>query len=147
MAAPSDGQTIRLIGDEELDLIPSEPEFVTLTAEILGPAGTDGDGFNTLFTEAVEGLGVGVAGVLALDADLSDAAEAEAAGQVDTLTPLAQDFARDVEAGTVIVGELDTLLAEPAPQPTVGGGDGGRGGGVDGGGTFLPEPEPDLEMT
>ncbi len=141
MAAPSEDATIRLIGDEELDLIPSEPEFVSLTAEILGSAGTDGDGFNVLFTEAVEGLGAGVAGVLALDPDLSDVAEAEAAGQVDTLTPLAQDFARDVEAGTVIVGELDTLLAEPAPQPIVGGGDGGGGGGgVDGDGTFLPEP-------
>lgn len=119
------------IGESDLDLSTSGPEFQDLAAEILRDLPPELDGYDLQLVElavAVKDLEAATAALNAEDVEASLAADL---ATQDTLLDDQAAFVTDLAAGDQVLHALDELEGTPAPTatietgPTGGGGDSG----------------------
>jgi len=136
------------IGASELDLRVSEPTFLPLVLETLGPAATEHDGFDAQLAQIAADLDVLAGAEDGISTDADEVAAQTAQLDPGSLDADAMQFAEDVKVGQGILDDLGPLEpGTPTPTPTlpvtpIGGG--GDGAGV--GGNLIPpaQPEPQL---
>jgi hypothetical protein len=151
-------QLLPLIPDDAFNFTPEPPEFEALAAAELGNAGSDSDGFHSLFEEAMRGLADGPAILAALQSDETEATGVQPGFEPGEEMQLVADIAAANDAGDVILSHFEADSGDPSTPPpppdgggtpttppaTPGGGGSGGDSGFTGGGTTIGGQAPDL---
>ena len=112
---------LQTISDGEIEYTPGPPEFSSLTAETLGNAGTNQDGFDSMLNEVFDALASDSPSLASLDSLLGDAAFTPGEIEGHLVTPVVSDIASFQQAGDALVTNLDATLST-GPAATTGGG-------------------------